>query len=753
MSIRLDVGVSMSRFFDALALTKRYCQNNSLGVECLPMDIQTLRAKVQLYSPQADLARLERAYELAASAHAGQTRSTGDPYVTHCLEAANILADMCLDEDTIIAALLHDVPEDTNVPLDTIRKEFGEAVAKRVDGVTKLSELRLGMEQTQAESLRKMFMAMAEEIRVVLIKLADRLHNMRTLYARPPEKQKKIARETMEIFAPLANRLGIYNIRRELEDLSLKYLDPKKFEEIETLLAEDKDDQQAYIAQAITILNERLAEEGIQPHELSGRPKHIYSIYNKMVRKKRDFNQIYDIRAIRVIVQDIRECYVALGVVHSLWTPIPGEFDDFIAKPKENLYQSLHTAVIGPAGKPLEVQIRTLEMHEIAEFGVAAHWRYKEPGSKHSAAFEQKINWMRQLMEWRQDIVDARVFVDSLKTDIFQDQVYVFTPRGDIIEMPTGATPIDFAYHVHTEVGNRCRGAKVNGKIVPLDYRLKTGERIEILTAKKGAPSRDWLNPSLGLVRTARAREKIRNWFKHQERAEAISAGRESLEKELRRLGFDIRNTNYDDLAKNFNFKNADDFLEALGHADLSITTVSVKLLEAERAKNAPVIEELPPPRALPKAPETKIAFDGVGNLLHRLAQCCNPLPGDDVIGFITRGRGITIHRRDCHNLLNMDLERGRFIGVEWRKSEQSVYPVLVQIVAFDRAGLLHDISGVVAADGVSMSSANISTNHKDHTAVITATLEIANASQLTRILSKIDRLQNVIEARRVTGG
>jgi GTP pyrophosphokinase len=712
--------------------------------------MQTLIAKIQNYNPSADLARIQRAYDLAASAHSGQMRSTGDPYVTHCLEVANILAEMYFDEDTIIAALLHDVPEDTAVTLDTIRKDFGDAVAKRVDGVTKLSELRLGMEQTQAESLRKMFLAMAEEIRVVIIKLADRLHNMRTLYARPPDKQRKIARETMEIFAPLANRLGIYHIRRELEDLSLRYLDTPKFNEIETLLADDKDDQQAYIAQAITILRERLAEENIAPLDLSGRPKHIYSIYNKMVRKKRDFAQIYDIRAVRVIVNDVRECYVALGIVHSLWTPIPGEFDDFIAKPKDNLYQSLHTAVIGPAGKPLEVQIRTLEMHEIAEFGVAAHWRYKEPGSKHSAEFEQKINWMRQLVEWKHDIVDARVFLDSVKTDIFQDQVYVFTPRGDIIEMAAGATPIDFAYHVHTEVGNRCRGAKINGKIVPLDYRLKTGERIEILTAKKGGPSRDWLNPSLGLVRTARAREKIRNWFKHQERAEAIADGRAVLERELRRIGFDLRDTNFEELAKFFNYKSVDDFLEALGHEDLSATTVSVKLLEAERAKHELPPLELPTVRPPLKPPETKIAFDGVGNLLHNLAHCCNPLPGDEVIGFITRGRGITIHRRDCRNMLNMDLERERIINVDWRKSDQAAYPVLVQIRAFDRAGLLHDISGVVAENGVSMSAANVVTS-KDHTALINATLEISSADQLTRILAKIDRVPNVIEARRVT--
>ncbi len=714
------------------------------------MDIQQLLDQVQAYNPQADPARIQRAYDLAWTAHSGQMRSTGDPYITHCVEVAHILADLCLDEDTIVAALLHDVPEDTAVPLETIQAQFGDQVAKLVDGVTKLSGLRLGMEQTQAESLRKMFMAMAEEIRVVLIKLADRLHNMRTLYARPPEKQRKIARETMEIFAPLANRLGMYNIRRELEDLALKYLEPDKYAEIDTLLADDKDDQQEYITQAITILREKLADENIVPLDMSGRPKHIYSIYNKMVRKGRDFDQIYDIRAIRVMVENIRECYVVLGIVHSIWTPIPGEFDDYIAKPKENLYQSLHTAVIGPAGKPLEVQIRTVDMHEIAEFGIAAHWRYKEPGTRHDAVFENKINWLRQLMEWRKDITDARVFVDSLKTDVFQDQVYVFTPKGTIIEMPSGATPIDFAYHVHTEIGNRCRGAKVNGKIVPLDYHLKTGDRVEILTTKKGGPSRDWLNPGLGLIRTSRAREKVRYYFKHQARAEAITEGRGLLEKELHRLGFDQRN--FEDLAKLFNFKNADDFLEAIGHEDLSTQSISVRLLEAERAKTEPPAELPPPTPILPKLPESTATVEGMDNLLQHLAHCCHPLPGDAVVGFITRGRGITIHRRDCRNIINAE-ERERLIAIDWGTQDKAVYPVLVQVKAFDRSGLVHDISGIVMGEHVNMTSTSAIAGRKDRIAIITAMLEISSADQLTRILNKIDRLPNVIEARRVTGG
>ncbi len=712
--------------------------------------LQTLFGQIQAYNPNADLGRITRAYELAAGAHDGQMRSTGDPYISHSLTVASILAELYLDEDTIVAGLLHDVPEDTNISLDAIREQFGENVATLVDGVTKLAQLRFGMEQAEAESLRKMFMAMAEEIRVVLIKLADRLHNMRTLYALPADKQRKIARETMEIFAPLANRLGIYNVRRELEDLSLRYLDPEKYKEIDTLLAEDKDDSQAYITQAITILREHLAKEGVQPPEISGRPKHIYSIYSKMRRKARDFSQIYDLRAIRVIVENVRDCYVVLGMVHSLWVPIPNEFDDYIAKPKENLYQSLHTAVIGPAGKPLEVQIRTQEMHRIAEFGIAAHWRYKEPDSRHDAAFEYKISWLRQMMEWRKDIADAGVFVDSLKTDEFQDQVYVFTPKGDIIEMAAGATPIDFAYHIHTEIGHRCRGAKVNGRIVPLDYRLRTGDRVEILTAKKGAPSRDWLNPGLGLVHTSRAREKIRQWFKHQARTEAISEGREILERELRRLGFEQRN--FDELAKFFNFKNADDFLEALGHEDISIATVSVKLLEAERAKTEEPPEVLPT-HTVPKAPETSITIEGVGDVLQRLARCCNPLPGDEVVGFITRGRGITIHRRDCRNLLDVDTERERLIAIDWKHTPDASYPVLVRIEAFDRSGLVHDISGIVAAERVNMIATTAAVRREDRIAIITATLEISSAAQLTRILNKLDHLPNVIEARRVTNG
>lgn len=716
-------------------------------------DLEFLVALVKTYSPEMDTARIERAYALACSAHQGQIRATGDPYVTHPLATAKILADMYMDEPSISAALLHDVPEDTRVTLEEIHEQFGDEIAQLVDGVTKLSKLRFGKEQVEAESLRKMFLAMAEDIRVVLIKLADRLHNMRTLYALKPEKQLKIARETLEIFAPLANRLGIYNIRRELEDLSLKYLEPEQYQEIEHLLADDRDDRHSYIGQSITMLRERLAQDSVKA-EITGRPKHIYSIYKKMVAKQRDFEHIYDIRAVRVLVENVKDCYVVLGLVHSLWTPIPGEFDDYIAKPKDNLYRSLHTAVIGPGGKALEVQIRTREMHQIAEYGVAAHWRYKEPGGKRDPRLEEKINWLRQLQEWRAEVSTAHEYVDALKTDVFKDQVYVFTPKGHIIELAAGATPIDFAYHVHTEVGHRCRGAKVNGKIVALDYQVKTGDRVEILTAKKGAPSRDWLNPTLGLVKTARAREKIRAYFKKQEREVARSEGRALLDKELHRLG--LGQKGLEEIARVFSFKSVDDLCEAIGHEDISIQSIGVRLLEAEQAKDSPEPVAAPEsdgkkPRVKP-VPDIGLEVGGVGNLLMRLAHCCKPLPGDEIVGYISRGRGIAIHRRDCKNVLDNEGADGRWITLSWKGMKQEqVYPVQIQVRVFDRAGLLHDISGIVADEGVNMSSVS-STSMRDKTALISATLEIGNASQLTRILNKIDRLPNVIEARRVTG-
>ncbi len=714
-------------------------------------DLEFLIALAQSYAPEMDAERIERAYAVAVTAHAGQTRSSGEPYVTHSLATAKILADLYMDGDTIVAGLLHDVPEDTAVTVEELRAQFGDDVANLVDGVTKLSKLEsYGKEQVEAESLRKMFLAMAEDIRVVLIKLADRLHNMRTLGALSHARQIKIARETLEIFAPLANRLGIYNIRRELEDLALKYLEPAKFDEIEALLSDDRDDRHSYIGQAITQLRERLAQDDITA-EITGRPKHIYAIYKKMLAKRRDFEHIYDIRAIRCLVNDKNQCYQVFGIVHSLWTPIPGEFDDYIAKPKENAYQSLHTAVIGPGGKALEVQIRTREMHQIAEYGVAAHWRYKEPGGKRDPKLEEKINWLRQLQEWRAEVSSASEYVDALKTDVFHDQVYVFTPKGKIIELAAGATPIDFAYHIHTEVGNRCRGAKVNGKLVALETALKTGDRVEILTAKKGGPSRDWLNPTLSLVHTARAREKIRQYFKKQEREVARGEGRALLEKELRRFG--LTQKNLDEIAKLFNYKNVDELAEAIGYADISLQQIGVKLLDLEQPKSA-LAEPMPLLETKARAKtssDMRLEVGGVGGLLTRVAQCCKPLPGDEIIGYISRGRGIMIHRRDCKNVIDHEGSDGRWVTLSWHGMKQEqVYPVTIEVRAFDRSGLLYDLSGVVAGENVNMTAVS-SKSRRDNTALVNATLEIGNANQLTRILNKIERLPNVLEARRVS--
>ena len=709
-----------------------------------PVDIETLTNKVNAYVPQSD-GLLQQAYDLAADAHRGQVRATGGPYVQHCLAAASILADMRLDPATIAATLLHDVPEDTDVPLKRIRQEFGDEIARLVDGVTKLSRIEWeSLEEEEAESLRHMFLAMAEDIRVVLIKLADRLHNMRTLYALPPEKQKKIAQETLEIFAPLANRLGIWQMKWELEDLALRYLEPETYQEIASLLAEKRAEREAYIARVIEILRRRLKEEGIEA-EITGRPKHIYSIYRKMKRKEVTFDLIYDVRGLRIIMDQVQDCYAVLGIVHTLWRPIPGEFDDYVAAPKENLYRSLHTAVIGPKGKPLEIQIRTREMHRVAEYGIAAHWRYKEQ-IKRDASLEEKIAWLRQLMEWRHELTDAREFVDSLKTDVFQDQVYVFTPKGDIIDLPAGATPIDFAYHIHTEIGHRCRGAKVNGRLIALDYRLKTGDQVEILTAKQGGPSRDWLNPHLGYVKSSRARQKIRQWFRRQERSATIAQGREVLDKELRRLG--VEEKSYEEIAKLFKYDKMNDLLAAVGYGDINTQQIATRILELERAEE----EDLGLPEvAPPPPPVTGVTISGVGNLLSRVAGCCNPLPGDDVVGYITRGRGITLHRRDCPNILRLK-ERERLIEVNWGTDTGEVYPVMIRVLAYDRPGLVRDIADIVAAEGVNMSATSAITNKKDHTAIIAATLEIRGVDQLSRILNKVDRLQNVLEARRQVG-
>jgi GTP pyrophosphokinase len=712
------------------------------------MSLESLLQQMPETPSQEDRELVERAYGLAALAHSDQKRASGEPYIQHSLAVAQIMADLRLDSATIAAALLHDVAEDSIISVEDLRQDFGDEVASLVDGVTKLGQIgKLSqisgrdLQDKEAESLRKMFLAMVDDVRVVLIKLADRLHNMRTLYALPEERQRRIAEETLEIFAPLANRLGIWQIKWELEDLGFRYLDPPKYQEITALLDERRADRERRIAQIIVALEKRLKEEGIEA-EIAGRPKHIYSIYDKMNRKSLSFDQIHDVRGVRIIVDTVRECYAVLGIVHSLWRPIPGEFDDFIATPKDNMYQSLHTSVVGPDGKPLEVQIRTYEMHRRAELGIAAHWRYKEH-AKRDAAFEAKIAWLRSLMEWRQEVTDAWEFIDSLKSDVFQyDRVYTFTPKGDIVDLPAGSTPIDFAYHIHTEVGHRCRGAKVNGKIVSLDYQLQNGDQVEILTTKRGRPSRDWLNPHLGYIKTSRARQKIRQWFRRQDRVETITQGREILERELKRLGLDQKR--YEEIATLLKFDKVDDLLAAIGYGDINTQQIAARLIEAKREEEELELPEAAPPPSL--VPE--ITVRGVGDLLTRLAGCCHPLPGDPIVGYVTRGRGITIHRQDCRNILYLE-DKERLIEVDWGEDLKQVFPVMVQVLAYDRTGLMRDITEIMAGERINISAANVATHPKDHTAVITATLEINSIVQLSRVLAKIERLPNVFEARR----
>ncbi len=707
----------------------------------------------------AEMEFIRKACLVAQIAHQGQTRASGEPYFQHSLAVANILADLRLDHETIAAALLHDVLEDTAVSLEEIEQEFGPTVARLVDGVTKMGQIQEFRGQTEkskkerarAESLRKMLLAMVDDVRVVLIKLADRTHNMRTLGVLREDKRKRIARETLDIFAPLANRLGIWQIKWELEDLAFRYLDADLYKQIAGMVDERRIDRERYISKVVNLLRDELKKRGIEA-EVSGRPKHIYSIWRKMKRKGVDFDQIYDVRAVRVLVQEVGDCYAALGIIHTLWRPVPGEFDDYIATPKDNLYQSLHTAVFGPDGKTIEVQIRTFEMHQAAELGVAAHWRYKE-GAKSDSSFDRKIAWLRQLMEWKDDVVDASEFIDQVKAEVFQDRVHVLTPRGDVVDLPYGSTPVDFAYYIHTEVGNRCRGAKVNGRIVPLNYALKNGEQVEILTAKRGGPSRDWLNVHLGYLKTSRARSKVRHWFKHRNHEENISQGRATLDRELHRLG--ISKVNYEKLAREFEFNKVEDFLAAIGRSDINTTQIVNAIhdlvdLDPNR-DGRQADQQVQQPTTTVSPITTGVQIQGVGNLLTNLARCCRPVPGDDdIVGYITRGRGVTIHRRDCPNVLRFNEEaRERLIQVDWDMTRDDIYPVDVEIDAFDRPALLRDITTVVANEKINMSAVNVMTRKKEHLAKLYVTLEVSNIDQLSRVLTLLEQLPNVIQAQR----
>ena len=711
-----------------------------------PVFIENVLSEIKGQGEDA-LALVRRAYNVALKAHEGQLRKSGEPYIQHSLTVALLLAELHLEAEAIAAALLHDVVEDSDFLVDDMEERFGPTIAEMVDGVTKLDEIkRIGRkaeedrDEQELESLRKMFLATAKNPRVLLIKLADRLHNMRTLDALTPEKRQRMAEETMQIFAPLANRLGIWRWKSELEDLAFKYLEKDLYKEIANQISAKQEEREKEIERHIGRLRHHLWLEGIKA-DIRGRPKHIYSIYRKRRRKQVSLERIYDSRAIRVVVDRIPDCYHVVGVVHSLWSPIPGEFDDYIATPKENGYQSLHTAVVGMDGKTLEIQIRTQYMHEVAEYGIASHWRYKE-GGKRDPQFEEQVAALREEIEVRKED-DARRFVTGVSGDFFQDRVYVFTPKGQVLDLPNGATPIDFAYYIHTEIGHRCRGAKVNGNWVPLDYELNTGDQVEIMTSKKAGPSRDWLNPTLGYVRTSRARSKIRQWFRRQDREQNITMGWSMLEREMKRLG--VADMPHEAVAALMGYDEPDDFLAAIGFGDIHTAQIASRVLEAKRKAEEDEAEEIPlSPLPDTSAPTVKVM--GTGGLLTRLAKCCNPIPDQPIIGYVTRGKGITVHRRECPNALNVS-DPERLIEVSWGR-EQRTFPVQVSVRAFNRTGLLHDISGILTREHVNIVTVGVGKKN-ENPITLHFTLEITDINQLTRILAKISNVTNVIGARR----
>jgi len=712
-----------------------------------PADASAIVGEMQRHYSEADVALVRRAYDYAAAAHAGQKRATGGDFIEHPAAVALLMAQLGMDPPSIAAALLHDVPEDTPRTNEDLRREFGEEIARLVEGVTKLSKVggqrTSTQEQRQAEDLRKMFLAMATDLRVVVIKLCDRLHNMRTLAPLAPDKQLRIARQTMDIYAPLAHRLGIWQIKWELEDLAFKYLEPENHRELADQLDARRQVRERYIVQAMNTLARELEKAGIRA-EISGRAKHLWSIAHKMRRKRISINEVYDLLAIRVVVDDVPACYGALGVVHTLWPPIPGQFDDYIAVPKPNLYKSLHTAVMGPDGQPLEIQVRTQEMHQLAEYGIAAHWRYKE-GGKADPKYESKLAWIRQLMEWQHDVADATEFVESLKVDVFHDQVFVFTPKGEVKELPAGSTPIDFAYRIHSDVGHRCIGAKVNGRIVPLTAELRSGDIVEIITSKAArGPSRDWLS----IVRTPGAREKIRQWFKRQQREENIAHGKELLDRELKRIGQrslgDVAAADLERATAELNMHDADSLFASLGYGALSAAQVVTRLGILDEAAVAIPAQA---PAAPPPTAKGGVRVKGMGDLLVRFGVCCDPVPGDQIVGYITRGRGVTVHRADCANVRNI-AERERMVEVEWERTGPRTYPVAVRIVGWDRTGLLRDIASIISEDQVQLVSLAANAN-ADKTATVNAVMQVTSVEQLSRVLAKLEHVRDVFSVSR----
>ena len=706
--------------------------------------------KIEGYNPDYDEVLLRKAYVFSAKAHQGQIRLSGEPYLIHPLEVAGILAEMQLDEPTIVTGLLHDTIEDTYATYEQIQTLFGQEVANLVEGVTKISQMTFASsEDTQAENFRKMILAMTRDIRVILVKLADRLHNMRTLKFQKPENQQRIAQETLDIYAPIANRLGIEWIKSELEDLSFRYLLPDAYQSLERKIAKSEKERNRYIEFVKGILTEKIREAGIAS-EISGRPKHLYSIFKKMQSQNIEFSDIYDITAFRVIVDTIPECYEVLGIIHNLWTPIPGKFKDYIALPKSNLYQSLHTTVIGPKGERIEIQIRTHDMHKVAEMGIAAHWKYKE-GINLNEKDDRRFSWLRQLFEYQKDLKNNAEFLESIKIDLFPDEVFVFTPAGEVKSFPRGSTPVDFAYSIHSEVGNHCKGAKVNGRIVPLKYELHNGDRVEIITHPQAHPSKDWLK----IVKTSRAKTKIRQWIKIQEREQSVQLGKELLEKEARRYSVNFsrlyKNGSLEEAAKSFSLKSADDLLATIGYGKITSRQVIHRVLPPEKLiAEKGGEEEKSFKKILSKIrrkEQSPILIRGEENVLVRLAKCCNPLPGDKIVGFITRGRGITVHKADCEKILNTDPQR--LIEAKWQMKEPLRHPVKIQTLSADRRGLLAEITKELSNLGADILSANVQTT-EDHQAINQFVIAIHDLKHLNKIIRALNHIKGITEVKRI---
>ena len=712
------------------------------------MTIVELIGAVQTYDPTLDGEWLRRVYEVADRAHDGQRRASGESYIEHPLAVAGILAELEMDRQTIAAALLHDVVEDTSITSEQVTAEFGEEIASLVEGVTKLTRIPYqSKEDAQVENLRKMFMAMARDIRVIIIKLADRLHNMRTLESLPPTKRLSIARETIDIYAPIAHRLGIWKIKWEIEDECLRYLDPEGYRDIVERVAKTRRERENDVHEAIERLRGEFADMAVNA-EIQGRPKHFYSIYSK-IKKGRDFETIYDLTAIRIIVDSVKDCYAALGAVHAMWTPLPGRFKDYIAMPKPNMYQSLHTTVVGPQGEPLEIQIRTWEMHRTSEYGIAAHWRYKE-GSK-ADQFENKLSWLRALLEWQKDMRDSRMFMENLKLDLFDSQAFVFSPRGDVFSIPAGGTPLDFAYQVHTDVGNHCVGAKVNGRIVPLDSALQNGDICEILVNKSsGRPSLDWLS----IVKTGGAKHKIKQWFRKEQREENVLAGQEAIEAELarERLRPDLaRGELLERIAHRMNYPSPTDLFAAIGFGDASAQSVVNRIREEIKVDNVVDLTQIrkPPARKIARK-SSGVRIAGVDDVLVRLSKCCSPVPGDPIIGYVTIGRGVSVHRADCPNVAYMSATPERILQAEWVASADMMHAVDVEVEAEDRAQLLQDIMAVFAELKTTVSSVTARVR-RDGMAVTSLTVMIRDLNHLHKILTKLEGLRNVRRVYRVT--